>query len=396
MSELMLQAIVFTGLAVLVFGGLTWFVFLSPLKAPVQAAPLSRRWVLALSILLSLSMFQGFLGGWWDASLHIKTGLIPAGEDFLWPPHLLLYSAFLIMLVIGLVGLIRMAFPALRAGILDPRRWLRAQPQLAIVCVASLYVLMTIPGDAIWHLLFGVDLTAWSPPHMLIAFMMYMIFFAVISLLISTYSTPRAFGLNLALLALLGLMANVMYVAGVVEWEFPDPVNLNVAARPVWAYPVVVGAIGVFCGGLAKRLVPGRWSATVTALVFYAMRAFVNAWLTFNDTVAPTMPLVFILGAVLMDVAEWREIRLAWRRVLISAAAFTLGYCGLSLPQASQHPYLSALPANLVLTIVIIFALSVALLFAAEAIADRLNGAALHRAGSSLPKPELSKAGATD
>ena len=93
----------------------------------------------------------------------------------------------------------------LRAGVRDPRQWVRAVPQLGLAAVASIYVQSSIPGDALWHAIFGVDLTAWSPPHLLIATMMFVIFFATINLL-ATANPPgqRGAGMQFWIVALLG------------------------------------------------------------------------------------------------------------------------------------------------------------------------------------------------
>ncbi len=172
MDPLLLQAIGFTAAAVLIFGGAAWFLYVSPLKSsPAQPARPTRLMAGFVVIALGLGGVLMVTGALWDASMHVQTGTVPGGSDFLWPPHILLYSGFLLSFICGLTAFINIALQGWKNGSREPRSWARQNPRLGAVALASGFTLISIPGDALWHELFGIDLTAWSPPHILIAVM---------------------------------------------------------------------------------------------------------------------------------------------------------------------------------------------------------------------------------
>lgn len=338
-DSLFLQAAIFTGTSVGFIVISVWWLYFSPLRNPIKSvsAPSSRLagW---LAVLLGLSGTLWVVGALWDASMHVKTGEIPGGADFLWPPHLLLYSGFFLALIVAVIALGRVALPGWKSGERDPRLWFRQNPYLGAVTLASLYELMALPGDALWHEIFGEDLTAWSPPHLLLAATTAVVIICAIGVVQqSPLSASRKTLKDTAVIGLLGLMLNMLYIVGVLEWELPVGHHF-VDARPIWYYPLVGGAAAFFTFVLAKRLVNSRWAATATAATFYTVRLAITAALGLTDNIAPAIPLVFMLGAVLMDVLPWKRLASTAGRGLAAAASFTTGYAVLALPLLWLYP----------------------------------------------------------
>lgn len=373
MSPLIGQAAAFSAVAATIFFGLTWILFLSPARALAERPTLPRRLAVFLAALLSIAMLQAYTGGFWDASLHVKTGQVPAGADFLWPPHMLLYSAFLIMLLIGSVGLLALGIRSLRAGVRDPRQWVRAVPQLGVAAVCSLYVLVSIPGDALWHLIFGVDLTAWSPPHILIALMMFSVFFAVINLLAVAFpAAERRRGTNLWMALLLGLLSAMMYLTACIEWEFPGGINPVVASRPGWLYSTLAGATMMLGPMFARRALPWRWAATITSTIAYLVRAYITVWLSITGNLLPFLPVVSFLGAVAIDLIDRAQYLNPWLRRGAIAIGFSAGHSVLAVPYVASQPYLSLLIGDYVTAVIAMAALAFLIAWAADAIGPAL------------------------
>jgi hypothetical protein len=109
------------------------------------------------------------VGAWgltWDIQWHLQIG-----RDSFWiPPHLMMYS--------GVTAAFVVAF-----GVLALETW-RARggrPRPGTIRVAGLVgtrgihlaawgvalVILAAPIDDLWHRLFGIDITLWSPPHLL-------------------------------------------------------------------------------------------------------------------------------------------------------------------------------------------------------------------------------------
>jgi len=333
-SELFIKGLLFTGSAVGFLLVITWWVYLSPMKRTVPAGikPAARLidWIVGILLLSSCLMVVGAL---WDASMHIQTGEVPGGSDFLWPPHLMIYGSFLLAFLIACVAIAAIARVGIQSGVKDPRQWVRANPYLGAVALAAVFTLMSVPGDALWHELFGIDLTAWSPPHMLLAGMSAAILVSAVGLLLQRPVSPsQEPARNAAVFVLLGLMLNVLYIIGVLEWELPGGRAAMVDARPIWAYPLVGGLLAFITFILAKNLTQYRWSATMTALVFYLVRLGITLGLGWTGNVQPMMPLPFLFGALLLDVIPWKPVSNRYLRTLGQAAAFTFGYAIFALP----------------------------------------------------------------
>jgi hypothetical protein len=109
------------------------------------------------------------LGGWglgWDIRWHILIG-----RDAFWiAPHVLTYTGVAVLALVSLGVLVADTWrarggpaPANRvrvAGLLGTRGWHLAWWGMALVILAA-------PIDDLWHRLFGIDVTLWSPPHLL-------------------------------------------------------------------------------------------------------------------------------------------------------------------------------------------------------------------------------------
>ncbi len=311
-----------------------WWLSWSPIRNEVtHAAPPSPRLAGWLAALLGLASLQLVAGAFWDASMHVQTGEIPAGADFLWPPHIMIYSAFLISLIVTLIALSMIAIPAWRAGERDPRRWVRLNPYLGAVAVASMYSLLSIPGDALWHALYGIDLTAWSPPHLMLGIMTCVVVVCALGLLLQARPRmSRPDNVGWASIGLLGLMLNFAYILAALEWEMPGNRSPLVEARPIWIYPLVGGGAAFFTLALAKRVTRLRWAATLTAAVFYLVRLGITWGLGLTGNIQPYFPLWFILGAVLMDLAPQPSALAPHWQALAVSGLFTLGYAALAFP----------------------------------------------------------------
>ena len=395
MNSLFLQGLVYSTLSLGMVVGLTWWLFFSPMRRPSGAAMATRPHLSGmLALLIGLGTLLICIGGYWDASEHVITGIIPGGEDFLWPPHLMIYGGFLITFLVAVGGLLALAVPNLRIGVQDPRQWTRRNPYISAVVLAAGYGLFSIPGDAIWHELYGIDLTAWSPPHIFLVMASASLAIFAVGLLLNsrapaqaaagqTAAPPKGSGLiwrNFLILFYLALALNELLIIGSIEWEINDVVNGYIAQRPTWLYPTIIGAIALFILTLARRVVHSSWTATITALLYFGFRMAVSAFTDVISGAPPRLTLVFILGAFLLDLTAQRMDRAAMRPLtaslrpswmsprliqsLAAAGMFTIGYVLVALPMI-QFYLLPFLPSFTIVdhlaTILLTFLLAAAL-----------------------------------
>ncbi len=104
------------------------------------------------------SVATKLVGAWgltWDIQWHMTIG-----RDSFWiAPHLMIYSS----VVLGLLFTWGVLAYEWRRGIPSTRGFLLAGLGLVLVVLAA-------PIDDLWHRLFGLDVTLWSPPHLLALF----------------------------------------------------------------------------------------------------------------------------------------------------------------------------------------------------------------------------------
>src|SRR5229473_6232013 len=120
----------------------------------------------ALWVLLAANLLVGW-GVQWDIQWHVQIG-----RDSFWiPPHLMTYAGVTIAVLIsfGVLAcdtLRHLASGRLPAGtarifrLTGTRGFHLAAGGIALTVLAA-------PIDDLWHRLFGIDVTLWSPPHLL-------------------------------------------------------------------------------------------------------------------------------------------------------------------------------------------------------------------------------------
>ncbi len=382
------QGLAATGVAAFVVVGITWWLYMSPVRGRARPVPTGPRLAVWLAGGLGVASLQFLVGGLWDASQHIRTGVVVGGSDFLWPSHIVLYSSFLLSFAAAGIALAFVALPAWRSGDRDPRVWVRRQPYLGTVALASAYEIVAIPGDALWHQIFGVDLTAWSPPHLMLAGMMGLVLVGTVAMLLHAgFPVERPRWVAPSVILLLGLALNVFCLVGVLEWELPTQRSRLVLDRPIWLYPSVFGGLAFFTFVLARVVVGSRWAATQAAVAFYVVRLALTLGLEGTGNVAPALPPVPLLGALLLDLVG-RGGTLTLRSATTSAAAFTIGFAVLAVPGLTLRADLPAFGAtNDALAVVATFVACLALFPMTLDVGRALRGAADRSKRRSMYEP---------
>ena len=110
---------------------------------------------------LTVLALVGAFGNAWDLFWHIVIG-----RDSFWiPPHTMMYAA------VALSGLIALAVvlgdTLRRADWLSAMLGFRAPLGFFILGMGALQMLLSAPFDDWWHQRYGVDVSVWSPPHLI-------------------------------------------------------------------------------------------------------------------------------------------------------------------------------------------------------------------------------------
>jgi hypothetical protein len=226
------------------------------------------RYRVALWVLLGGKL----LGAWgltWDIQWHLLIG-----RDTFWiPPHLMMYS--------GVTAGFLVAVLVLALDTRDRRRGVRRRGGVTMLGLTSTrgihlaawgvaLLLLAAPIDDLWHRLFGLDVTLWSPPH---------------------------------LLGLLGSAVNTIGTLLIAVEAYPPGARMRLAA-------LVLGG-GLLWGGVRVVLEPAWLTAYTNGGVAFHMFAMLGTLL---------LPLALIPVTRLLD-RRWAPVAL----VVVSLAASLVG-----------------------------------------------------------------------
>ncbi len=205
--------------------------------------------------LLLCSLLAGEFGAPWDGIWH---GAV--GRDWFWtPPHILIYSA---VASGGLVALTMVLLETLRyyrhcPGVDDHSticvlRVFHAPLGYVVTGIGGLAALIAAPFDNYWHELYGIDLTLWSPFHIMGTTGSFIGMLGVVYVLASEAATARQSEESQKHLLGLGLLewGTLLAIAGLLRLIlsgfllFPT-IELGPVVIPTQLFPVVV--CGCFC-----------------------------------------------------------------------------------------------------------------------------------------------------
>ncbi|MEK7208558.1 MAG: hypothetical protein AAB699_03380 [Patescibacteria group bacterium] len=273
-------------------------------------------WVDALVI---LGVLFAVSGTYWDIQYHIDIG-----RDSFWiAPHRMVYAGIVLVFFTSLAALFYLKkIPAYR----DTHKKFRTAVLLLFGSVTLF--LLGAPFDELWHRLYGLDVTVWSPPHLYLiaagfAIVLSLIYFQRLYLSVTRKDRVRHVSLDelgLELVCALGLVGlNIIFA----EFEFfQDVVSYDFFhLRHNWIYLFGVSTIFVFVLSLAKTLTYMRWAATRIAFLYFAIRVLITiVLLSAGAGVSyPMLPAFAFIPAILFDMLYDRHRLL---RVAVASAVF--------------------------------------------------------------------------
>jgi hypothetical protein len=277
-GPLFIAGVIVLASLILIFGLLIAWLYKDPQAISTSSQSADLRYVIA--ILALGSTISLITGGVWDEVWHRQYGGF--GDDFLWSPHLLIYTSLFIFGVFAVSGL---WFTLRRKGSI--REKFQAETHVGLLGLICTFLIVSLPSDVLWHQIYGKDITAWSLPHLLTGSGVVAIALAAAGLALSL--VPRSenwktidnfFVLEGFALLLISTGTFLLLHIGTAEWEGIKSVSLGTSnpfsrafwERPEWLYPVVVSSIALFASMFALHAVRRVGAATVVALVVISLR----------------------------------------------------------------------------------------------------------------------------
>ncbi len=330
-------------------------------------------WLLAFSLKL--------FGSGWDTSWHFKYFF-----DSFSPPHNVNMTG--LFLAIGLLiyhwggtnladRWVSQLSPGKEAFL---RKWVLMERlgrerymdngSLSIATFGTLLFLVDAPADQVWHYIFGLDLTTWSPTHLILfAGTELAIFGVLLGLYRQCQGRARSLFGNIGLLALSGfLLEAFLFACGQQEYgyialyainhpdyvlaqhhtTFPIPALLAAAQSqggpqalatgnvPGWVYPLYQLLVVPAVLQVARRLHQRAWTATAVVALYLGYRLLARFLLHTFDFPVSFVPYYLIGIGLSLDLlgrsASKRWASMLWL-ALMAAGATAAVYGGAALIQ---------------------------------------------------------------
>ncbi len=307
------------GIAVLVavlagFGFVTWHLLYRPLDKPlrVQTLPVTTRQSLAL--LLGISGLSIIVGLFWDEVWHRQFG-VPFGDDFFWRPHLLMYFGFASVTALAFIGLY-----IISRGKGTFQQRFRANPLIGLLILLGGFLMYVLAADPIWHSIYGIDLTAWGIPHLVLVSSFVLILLMAVSIHM-TAQPPREWNFRWSAAdALPVLMFATIFLIWNQFWLTEFDSGRPILSRPLWLLPVLIATGPAFIGTLANHSLRRFGAATISGVLALALRSGLIALFGVQEMMFADAWILALPACIAVDFAFIVRRKLSWIVAGIAAA----------------------------------------------------------------------------
>ncbi len=269
---------------------------------------------------LGLAAVFAALGGiYWDVTWHAMIG-----RDSFWiPPHLFVYSGVSFLLVAALGGLLAAWW---RAGSLRAALSGGVGAGFAVAAAGPIVQIAAAPLDDMWHGMYGLDVTIWSPPHLMGVAGGMIGIYGLLAALGASGGAPRARNAGplwrvvsadeaVGVLLFGAALSLSMFALG--ELDF------HLEARDALFYPLLAGALAAVPLMSAARYFGRPGAAMAVALTYFLFRSSVLLVVWGMGSAEHLTPPVMVLPpALVIDLALWRAGRGSSGARVLAAALF--------------------------------------------------------------------------
>lgn len=258
-------------------------------------------------------------GTYWDIRYHIDVG-----RDSFWiPPHLMVYSG----IIIGFFGSLLALWKTRQIHKPFSKKLSFA---ILLIVASGLLQISGAPIDDWWHRMFGLDVTVWSPPHLLLIFAGFaislsVIYFQKLYMHIARLDFVRKLTADEVKLEVMFAIALVGLNIILAEFEYFQTIPFFHPSqlRPQWLYLALLALQFSFVFTLAKVLLQNKWAVTRIAIIYFLIRTALSAVL-FSGGSWPIFPPMVIISAVLFDLLTYKK--KDFKNTTLAALVFVLSF----------------------------------------------------------------------
>jgi hypothetical protein len=293
-------------------------IFFKSISTGLERATGYPGWAMAGALSCLWALATAALGLYWDVAWHIDFG---RDKALFTPPHT--------MIVIGLAGIVYSAGIAVLFATLDDApvgvriRGIHIPYSALPMAAFGVGALVGFPLDALWHEAYGIDVTLWSPTHLMLVGGGGLATIATWLMLMEGRPAGRATALGRAIAAL--ALGAILVGLSCFEGEF----DFGVPQFQVLYLPVLIGATAGFSLVLARATL-GPWGAVKAVVAYLIVRGAIA--LIVSGPLHHTFPYfpLYLASALLVEaVAAWLGTGNRLRYALICGVAIaTFGMLG--------------------------------------------------------------------
>jgi len=243
---------------------------------------------LSIAIIMLLGVFELIFGMAWDGQWHAAVGR----DQFFTPPHVMMYAAVAIegLLCLGMVLAETMRYRRGIPGVNDQTTSrvlgiFHAPLGFIVTGFGMFMILLAAPLDNYWHVLYGIDVTVWSPFHIMGLLSSLIAFLGIVYLFGSEATRARQRNMSIEGEKVISTRWHSVDFLLVVSLAILLPIGLVTALDDVQFFQLgpiqfaiypLVATLSAFILVASVRATGRIGAATLSALIFTLIRLGLN------------------------------------------------------------------------------------------------------------------------
>jgi hypothetical protein len=320
----------------------SWKFFFQQIDDSLERATGFPGWAMAGSLSGLMALLVAVIGFYWDVAWHVDYG---RDTVLFTPSHVMILVGFGMLGWAAAVSVLFASIDEAETGLrLGRNRQVRIPLSAVLMAFFAIGGVTAFPFDAMWHQAYGVDVTLWSPTHIMLvaggSFATLACWLMIAE--VRKFSKPNMLGRGIYALAAGATLAGLSTLQG--EFDF------GVAQFQALYLPVMIALAAGF-GLVLARIALGPYGTFKAIIAYVVVRGFVS-YVVVGGALHHTTPLFpfYIVSALVVEgVASWlgTENRLRFA-VAAGALVGTVGMVGDFAILAAMHNWTWTPPGELV------------------------------------------------
>jgi hypothetical protein len=349
-----------------------WKFFFQQIDNSLERATGFPGWAMAGSLSGLMALLIAVIGFYWDVAWHIDYG---RDTNLFTVSHVMILTGFAMLFWAAAVSVLFASIDEAETGLkMGRNNQIRIPLSAALMGVFAAGGLLAFPFDAMWHSAYGIDVTLWSPTHiMLVAGGSFATFACWLMMAEARpYAKPNQLGRGIYALAAGAAIAGLSTLQG--EFDFSS------SQFQALFLPVMI-AIAAGMGLVMARIALGPWGTMKALTAYIIIRGFVS-FVVVGGALGHTVPLfpLYLVSALMVEAAAyWLGTDNRFKFALGAGALVgTIGMFGDFFTVSALHGWSGAMPTELFV--------KTALLGPIAGVAGALLGAALTQSAFEFDK----------